>query len=83
MKYVTGIERRAMERGMEQGVQQGIAQGIDQGQVRLLQTLLAQAFGKLPDDVTERLSTASRDEITRWAGRVLHADSLDEVFGSD
>ena len=87
MKYVTGIERRAMARGLEQGVRQGIEQGvrqgIEQGQADLLKRQLQRAFGEIPSDVERRLATASRNEIERWAERVIGARSLDEVFALD
>lgn len=83
MKYVTGIERRAMARGMEQGIEKGMEQGIEQGQVELLKSLLVQAFGELSPELDKRLSTASRDQIEMWAGRIRDARSLADVFGAD
>ena len=91
MKYVSGIERRAMQRGLEQGIQQGMEKGIQQGieqgmeqeRVRLLKRLLGRAFGELPPELEQRLTTASRDEIDQWVDRVPSAGSLDEVFAAD
>ena len=87
MKYVTGIERRAMamglEQGIEQGVRQGVCQGIEQGQVDMLRRLLTRAFGEIPETVQRRLATASLDQIETWAERTLGATSIDDVFRTD
>ena len=87
MKYVTGIERRALQTGIKQGIQTGIEQGIrtgiEQGQLQLLRRLLSRSFGEIPSALDARLSTASRDQIERWADRVVGATSLDDVFGSE
>jgi hypothetical protein len=47
----------------------------------LVELLLRQRFGALPEWVQERLGQADRAKLERWALRVLSAASLDEVFG--
>ena len=76
MQYITSFERLARE----EGVQQGMQQGVQQGQAKLLIRLLTHRFGPLPDDMHQRLEQATTEEIDVWAGRVLEANSLDQVF---
>lgn len=88
MKYVTSVERLAIERGMAKGMQQGMQQGMErglrqgraQGIAAVLQRQLSRRFGPLPDDVTRRLSQATPEQLEIWAERVLEARSIDEVF---
>lgn len=81
MQYVTSFERLAKEEGVEQGKQQGMQQGMQQGQTKLLILLLTHRFGDLPDELRERVEQASLEEIDTWAGRILDAESLGQVFG--
>ena len=96
MKYVTSVERLAIERGMAKGMQQGLEQGLEkgmqqgmerglrqgraQGIAAVLQRQLSRRFGPLPNDVTRRLSQATPEKLEIWAERVLEARSIDEVF---
>ncbi|HEX5678819.1 MAG TPA: DUF4351 domain-containing protein [Alcanivorax sp.] len=73
MQYVTSFERLAKEEGVQQGMQQG--------QVKVLIDLLTHRFGPLPDEVHQRLEQATAEEIDTWAGRILDADSPEQVFG--
>ena len=75
MQYVTSFERLAKEEGVQQGMQQG--------QVKVLIDLLTHRFGPLPDEVHQRLEQATAEEIDTWAGRILDADSLEQVYGGD
>ena len=79
MQYVTGIERRALERG----VKQGIEQGIQRGEVGLFRSLLSQVFGEIPASIEKRVETASSDQIKAWIPRVLSAETLEDVFGQE
>jgi len=73
MRYASSFERIAQRRGM--------AKGIEQGQAQLVELLLRQRFGALPEWAQERLGQADRAQLEAWALRVLEAASLDEVFG--
>lgn len=50
---------------------------------RLLLRQLERRFGVLPPEVQQRIEEASKDDIERWALRVVDAPSLDDVLGSD
>lgn len=72
MRYVTSIERRSLE--------QGIQRGIVQGEASILRRQLKRRFQRLPAWVEERFAGASREELERWADRVISAESLEDVF---
>lgn len=55
--------------------------GLAEGRVALLQRQLAHRFGPLPAEVSERLSTATIDELEAIGERLLSAQSLDEALG--
>ena len=42
--------------------------------------LLTERFGPLDEAVTQRLASASLDELKLWSRRILSAQTLDEVF---
>jgi hypothetical protein len=46
----------------------------------MLKRLLARRFGPLPAWAEEKITHADRDELERWADRVLEAKNLEEVF---
>lgn len=54
--------------------------GREEGVARVLRALLERRFGPLLPAVTERLATASEQELEAWALRVLDATTLDDVF---
>ncbi len=67
-------------KGMEQGMEQGIEQGIEKGMNTLLHELLTEKFGQLPEWATQRLQTASADQLHAWAKRLLHENSLETIL---
>ncbi len=99
MRYVTSIERLAIEEGMQQGIQQGMQQGVQQGmqqgiqqglqqgrlegKVQLLVKQLTVRFGKLPVWVVDRLARTDESTLDALTEDVLSAESLDAMFGTD
>ena len=91
VKYVTSVERLAIERGMQQGLEKGMQKGLETGLAKgraeggsaLLVRLLNRRFGSLPRTIIERLAQATPDQLEIWADRVLDADSLDDVFSEN
>jgi hypothetical protein len=97
MKYVTSVERLAIERGLAQGMEKGLAQGLErgieqgieqgiergreQGRLETLTRLLTRRFGPLPDAALARLQSATPDQLDLWTDRVLDAPSLEAVLG--
>ena len=86
MRYVSSIERFAMEEGMEKGMQQGILQGVQQGvqqgQAKVLSRQLASRFGALPDWAQHKLDNATASDLDAWVDAVLSAKSMEDVFAS-
>lgn len=70
MRYGTSIGRLAKEEGREEG------------KLAVLQRLLTRRFGDLPGRTFALLEKSAPEELEQWIGRVLDAESLDEVFAS-
>jgi hypothetical protein len=77
MKYVTSVERLAIERGMARGLEMG----IEKGQLNTLTRQLTRRFGPLPDAALARLQSATPDQLDLWTDRVLDAPTLEAVLG--
>ncbi|MFI5720977.1 hypothetical protein [Nocardia sp. NPDC051750] len=43
--------------------------------------LMTERFGDLPADAVHRIESASSDQLRAWIKRVLHANTVDDVFG--
>ena len=71
---------RIIDRIRHEGEALGRREGEALGRRELLLRLLSLKFGALSDEVRARLEGGSREEVERWAERVLSAGSLEEVF---
>ena len=80
MPYVTSAERFGIEKGLQQGLQQGRQEGRQEEAVVFLQRQLTHRFGRLPDAVCARLTSASIEQLETWILNVLDAESLDDFF---
>ena len=79
MKYVTTIERRAIERGLTQGIEQGIEQGSIQTLRELLIDVLQLRFQHLPDELLVTLSQLSDlSRLKQLHRQAIIAGSLEE-----
>jgi hypothetical protein len=85
MKYVTSVERLAVERGHTtgrvEGKLEGLLEGKLEGKLETLTRLLTRRFGPLPEWVAERLSDGTLEQLDAWFDRGLDATTLAEVFG--
>ncbi len=77
MRYVTSIERLAIEEGIAKGMQEGLLRG----QARAIARQLAQRFGELPSWVHEKLKSATPAELDAWVDAILEADSIEGAIG--
>ncbi len=75
MRYVTSIERLAIEEGMQQGRLEG--------KLQLLARFLAIRFGQLPEWVNDRLNHADENALNAWTEAMLSAASLEALFSTD
>lgn len=73
MPYVSFVERRGEARGETRGRVLGAA--------FFLRAQLEERFGALPEGVGERLDQADLERLAAWGRRLLHAQTIDEVFG--
>ena len=84
VRYISSIERIAMEKGMEQGraigETIGEARGEARGELKMMERLLTRRFGPLPESARERLRRASTEQLEAWSDRVLEATELKAVF---
>ena len=73
-----------MERQMPEWTRQNMAKGEAKGEVKgrvsVLEALIQEKFGTLPDAIRERIASASTEQALEWARRILMAKTLDEVF---
>ena len=76
MRYVTSVERLAIQRGIQQGEQRG----AQKGEAAVIQRLLTKRFGSLNAETLTRLQTAPCEQLESWAENLLDAATLDEVF---
>lgn len=73
---------KGLREGHREGHREGLAAGRNEGRLSLLRLLLEQRFGPLPSPVVTRLREASPAALDRFAGRILDARTLDDVFDS-
>ena len=83
-KTMAGMIQRAHDRGMRQGRDEGMRAGRDEGmregRVEVLEQLLTRRFGPLSPAVADRLHRGSAADLAAWAGSLLDARTLDDVF---
>jgi predicted transposase/invertase (TIGR01784 family) len=66
-----------------EGVEKGMEKGMEKGQALLLQRLLAQRFGPLPDERVAQIEAATQAQIEEWSNCLLTAQSLDAIFSPE
>ena len=74
-KTMAGMIQRARDEGMRQGMRIG--------RVEMLEQQLTRRFGPLSPAVSERLRGGSAGELQTWAGSLLDARTVYDVFDSD
>jgi len=80
MRYVTSVERLAIQQGEQIGEQRGEQRGAQKGEAAVIQRLLTKRFGSLNAETLTRLQTAPCEQLESWAENLLDAATLDEVF---
>ena len=86
-KTMAGMIQRARDEGMrvgrDEGMRVGRDQGMRQGRVEMLEQQLTRRFGPLARAVSDRPHQGSATDLEAWAGRLLDARTVDDVFDSD
>ena len=88
MRYLSTIERMAIDRGFQKGLDEGKAKGWAEGKAKgwaegraeLLARILRRRFGDLPEWVEIRLREATPEQLESWADHALDATHLEAVF---
>jgi flagellar biosynthesis/type III secretory pathway protein FliH len=72
--------QEGLQKGRLEGRLEGRQEGRQEGEARVLLQLLRLKFGSLAPEVEERVRSTDADRLLKWSGRVLTAESLEEVF---
>ena len=75
-----GWSKKGLEQGLERGLEQGLERGRKEGAVALLERLLEQRFGALPQTIRKKLAKASFAQLEAWSDALAEAQSLKQVF---
>ncbi|MGI9229062.1 MAG: DUF4351 domain-containing protein, partial [Gammaproteobacteria bacterium] len=70
-----------VDQWLAEGRAEGIAEGIAKGEAGILTRQLQRKFGQLSEDIQQRLTQATPDDLEAWADKILDAPSLDAIFG--
>ncbi|MFD6220526.1 RpnC/YadD family protein [Nocardia asteroides] len=76
---VTTADRLRAE-GELRGRAEGEARGEVRGVVKTLLNQLRLKFGVVPEDVVETVRVADPDDLNRWAGQILTANTIEETL---
>lgn len=69
--------------GFNEGRQEGREKGREEGEARMLLKMLELRFGQLDGDTRGKVESATVEQTTAWAARLVQgATTLDEVFAS-
>jgi len=71
-------------RVLEEIYQDARQEGRQEGITALRELVLTQAeakFGPLPPETRQRIQSAPLDMLQTWGRRLVHAASLDQIFG--
>ncbi|MGB3425462.1 MAG: DUF4351 domain-containing protein [Castellaniella sp.] len=76
MSYVTIAERHGLARGHVKG----LAEGRIEGEANLLLRLIKRRFGNVGVEITQRIQSASAQDLETWSLNILDATTLEDVF---
>lgn len=74
------MENKVLAPIIQQQYEEGQRKGRSEGQQDLLQGMLRQKFGPLPEWAIDRLHAASAEELSVWAMRILDSTTLEETL---
>ena len=73
-------EAEKMSTFAERFIEQGMQQGMQQGEARILARQLTRKFGRIPEELLQKIQTADEATLLEWSDRILTASSLEEVI---
>lgn len=84
LEEVNAMLAERVRQWTEDWKKEGLEKGRMEGQAAMLQFLLLQRFGNMLDQtIQDRLRNAQPEQLETWAGRILDARSIEEVFAED
>ena len=78
------IERwfdEATDKGLQKGLLKGLEKGRQEGLARAVSLQLHLHIGAVPQRVQDSLTSATEEQLLKWAGAILTANSLQDLFG--
>jgi predicted transposase YdaD len=78
--HIKKIEEQGLRQGRREGREEGLKQGRAEGGAAVLERLLAQRFGPLPQTVRKKLAKATGAQVEAWTDASVTAQSLKQVF---
>jgi len=72
--------KRTVQLAEQQGEAEGEAEGKAEALRDVLAKLLTLKFGKISEEVRDRIQSANEAEVLRWTEGVLSAPSVDSIF---
>jgi len=61
-------------------MQQGMQQGRRQGESTMLFRLIERKFGKVSEEVKQKIEAADIDVLLEWGEKILNASTIDDIF---
>jgi Domain of unknown function (DUF4351) len=72
-----------MAEGKAVGKAEGKAEGVAKGKAYTLHRQLLRRFKTVSPDIEHRVRAADIDQLDEWLDRILDAQTLDDVFGTE
>ncbi len=72
--------QKGWQAGQQEGRQEGRQEGKHEGLISVLRWQLQMKFGALSESIEQRLNTASDEQLELWAGQILNAATLMQIF---
>ena len=69
--------------GEARGMARGKAEGKAEGEARGLKRMLTRRFGTLPDWATQRVDSASLEQLDAWVDGIFDAESVSGLIGGE
>lgn len=79
-KVIGPLIQQGERKGHSEGKREGMREGKQEGRQDILRELLADKFGTLPAWALQRLKSASADDLSAWAKRILHSTTLEDTL---